>query len=94
MTVLQCEIKDNSKYEKELLYALKLSSIGKTLTVYKSHQHAFYIAMQELNYGFTHEQILLISLLLRMHGKEHCLNKPLFESINPLLPQKTNTTCG
>jgi len=84
---LQADIKDEQKYEPELLWALTLSSIGKTLTIYKSHQHAFYIAMQELNYGFTHEQILLVSLLLRMHGKE-LLHKPLFQSFEPLLPQK------
>jgi len=84
---LQIDIKDEQRYESELLWAVKLSSIGKTLTIYKSHQHAFYIAMQELNYSFTHEQMLLISLLLRMHGKE-LLNKPLFQSFEPLLPQK------
>jgi exopolyphosphatase/guanosine-5'-triphosphate,3'-diphosphate pyrophosphatase len=86
-SVLQKDIKDEKCYEDELLWAVKLSSIGQTLTVYKSHQHAFYIAMQELNYGFTHEQILLISLLLRMHGKE-LLNKPLFAHYKPLLPEK------
>jgi len=84
---LQIDIQDKHQYESELLGALKLSSIGKTLTIYKSHQHAFYIAMQELNYGFTHEQMLLTSLLLRMHGKE-LLHKPLFQSFEPLLPQK------
>ena len=84
---LQTDIKDEKQYEDELLWALKLSSIGKILTVYRSHQHAFYIAMQELNYGFTHEQMLLISLLLRMHGKE-LLHKPLFQSFEPLLPEK------
>ncbi len=84
---LQIDIKDKQQYESELLCAVKLSSIGKTLTIYKSHQHAFYIAMQELNYGFTHEQMLLISLLLRMHGRE-LLNKPLFQSFEPLLPEK------
>ncbi len=86
-SILQSDIEDNKLYEKELLWAVKLSSIGQTLTVYRSHQHAFYIAMQELNYGFTHEQILLISLLLRMHGKE-LLNKPLFIHYKPLLPEK------
>ena len=86
-TVLQKEIGDKKQCEEELLWALKLSSIGQTLTVYRSHQHAFYIAMQELNYGFTHEQILLISSLLRMFGKE-LLNKPLFEHYKPLLPEK------
>lgn len=86
-SVLQNEIKDQKQYEEALLWAVKLSSIGQTLTVYRSHQHAFYIAMQELNYGFTHEQILLISALLRMHGKE-LLNKPLFTHYKPLLPEK------
>ncbi|MBD3790140.1 MAG: Ppx/GppA family phosphatase [Campylobacterales bacterium] len=71
----------------ELRYALELSSIGNTLTIYKSHQHAFYIAMQELSYGLTHRQILLISLLLRMHGKE-LLNKPLYAEYKSLLPSK------
>ncbi len=86
-TRLQVDIKDEQKYKSELLWALKLSNIGKTLTIDKSHQHAFYIAMQELNYGFTHEQMLLVSLLLRMHGKE-LLHKPLFQSFEPLLPKK------
>jgi len=85
--VLQAEIDDGQRYQKELQTALRLSNIGKTLTIYKSHQHAFYIAMQELNYGFTHKEILLISLLLRMHGKE-LLHKPLFQSFEQLLPPK------
>jgi len=82
---LQCEINDGQKYQQELQWALKLSNIGKTLTIYRSHQHAFYIAMQELNYGFTHQQILLISLLLRMHGKA-LLHKPLFQSFKSMMP--------
>ena len=85
---MQSDIQDQQQYKDELLWALKLSGIGKTLTIYKSHQHAFYIAMQELNYGFTHEQSLLIALLLRMHGKE-LLHKPLFRSFEPLLPEKS-----
>lgn len=87
-TLLQRDINDKKQYEKELLWAVKLSSIGQTLTVYRSHQHAFYIAMQELNYGFTHKEILLISFLLRMNEKE-LLNKPLFKHYKPLLPEKS-----
>jgi exopolyphosphatase/guanosine-5'-triphosphate,3'-diphosphate pyrophosphatase len=84
---MQEEINDDMRYKQELQWALKLSNIGKTLTIYRSHQHAFYIAMQELNYGFTHEQILLIALLLRMHGKA-LLHKPLFQNFKPMLPPK------
>ena len=85
--LFQCEIQDDKRYAYELETALKLSNIGKTLTIYRAHQHAFYIAMQELNYGFTHKQMLLTALLLRMHGKE-LLHKPLFKSFESLLPEK------
>jgi len=84
---LQTEIEDGLRYDRALRDALKLSSIGNTLTIYKSHQTAFYIAMQELNYGYKQEEMLLISMLLRMHGKS-LLNKPLFESFKPMLPPK------
>ena len=86
-TALQPSINDNLKYKEELMYALKLSAIGQTLTIYKAHQHAFYIAMQELNYGFSHKEIVFISLLLRMHGKE-LIDKPLFNKYQSLLPEK------
>ena len=84
---LQSEMKDKCCHTEELKAALKLSSIGNTLTIYRAHQTAFYIAMQELNYGFSHKEMLLISMLLRMHGKS-LLHKPLFESFKPLLPPK------
>lgn len=84
---MQSEINDELTYQNELNLALKLSSIGNTLNIYKSHQHAYYIAMQELNYGFSHEEMILISLLLRMHGKE-LIHSPLFEHYKILLPEK------
>lgn len=84
---LKINLDQKDDYHTELLYALELSSIGNMLTIYKSHQHAFYIAMQELNYGFTHKQITLISLLLRMHGKELIL-KPFYQDFKILLPNK------
>ena len=86
-STLQSEMQDDLQYLPELKWALELSTIGNTLTIYKSHQTAFYIAMQELNYGFSHKEMLLISMLLRMHGKS-LLHKPLFESFKPLLPPK------
>ena len=74
-------------YEQELNSALKLSNIGKMLTIYKEHQHAFYIAMQELNYGFTHQQMVLIALLLRSKG-DILYYKPLYKEYKELLPSK------
>ncbi|MFT7823873.1 MAG: Ppx/GppA phosphatase family protein [Sulfurimonas sp.] len=77
----------DKKYENELIHALKLSSIGKTLTIYKSHKHAFYIAMQELNYGFTHEQMVLISLLLRSDN-DGTVPKLFVKEYKSLLPSR------
>jgi len=87
--VFHSTIQDDKRYKKELLYALTLSNIGKTLTIYNAHYHAFYIASQELNYGFTHQEIILISVLLRMHGKE-LIEKKLLKKYKSLLPPKKN----
>jgi exopolyphosphatase/guanosine-5'-triphosphate,3'-diphosphate pyrophosphatase len=88
-SVMQKEIGDEKCYKTELNWALKLSYIGELLNVYNSHQTAFYIAIQELNYGFRHEEILLISSLLRMHGKE-LLYEPLIKEYHLLLPDETS----
>jgi exopolyphosphatase/guanosine-5'-triphosphate,3'-diphosphate pyrophosphatase len=84
---LQQEMPKKMDYKRELLFALRLSSIGKTLTIYKSQKHAFYIAQQELNYGFTHKEMLLISMLLRMYGGESIKNS-LYTPYKKLLPKK------
>ncbi len=80
------------KYFKELSAALKLSNIGKTLTIYKSHQHAHYIALQELNYGFTHKEMVLISILLRSSSSS-LLKKSLIQEYKTLLPKKDIIKC-
>ena len=82
----------SQEYIGQLNAALKLSNIGKTLTIYKSRQHAFYIAQQELNYAFTHEEIILISIILRTSGSSN-LKKQLFQSYKKLLPKKDSLRC-
>lgn len=74
-------------YENELLSALSLSDIGKNLTIYKANRHSFYIALQELNYGFTHEQMIFIATLLRA-GKSAKIKKILRKKYGSLLPRK------
>ena len=88
--IFEDEMRGHPSHKKELLWALTLSSIGKTLTIYKSHHHAFYIAMQELHYSVTHQESLLVAMLLRSHGKESILEKPPFEHFKPLLPSSEN----
>ncbi len=78
---------NGTSHDKQMLmYALNLSNIGKMLTIYKEHQHAFYIAMQELNYGFTHQEMMTIALILRSKGKKYY--KSLYKQYKILLPQK------
>jgi len=86
-TQLQTVIEDKLKYKKELLYACKLSGIGDRLTIYDSHQHAFYIAQQELNYSFTHKEIVTISMLLYTHSKD-LIDKELYKRYKDLLPSE------
>ncbi len=79
---------DGSKHDRAmLLYALDLSNIGKMLTIYKEHQHAWYIAMQELNYGFTHREMILIALILRSKESRH-YHTPLYKTYKTLLPRR------
>jgi len=79
---------NGTEEERTLLHdALSLSNIGKMLTIYKEHQHAFYIAMQELNFGFTHAQMLTIALLMRSKG-DSLYYKPLYRRYKKLLPDK------
>jgi exopolyphosphatase/guanosine-5'-triphosphate,3'-diphosphate pyrophosphatase len=70
-----------------LMRALDLSNIGKMLTIYKEHQHAYYIAMQELNFGFTHREMILIALILRSKGSRR-FHKALYREYKTLLPGK------
>ena len=75
------------KYLPILEKTLSLSNIGKILTIYQKDKHASYIAMQELNYGFSHEEMVLISLLLYTKGKKG-YHKALYKQYKSLLPSK------
>jgi len=79
---------EGNKHDRTMLHhALDLSNIGKMLTIYKEHQHAYYIAMQELNYGFTHQEMILLALILRSKGSKR-FHKSLYRKYRELLPKK------
>ncbi len=71
----------------ELQNAITMSEIGKNLTIYKAHKHSFYIALEELNYGFTHKQIILTALLLRV-GKKAKIKQSVYKKFKSILPSK------
>ncbi len=79
----------NSNYLNELLDAIKLSNVGKSLTIYDEHKHTYYIAMQELNWQYNHKQMLLISAILRSKG-EKLIYKAIKKEHKKLLPSKNS----
>lgn len=60
----------NKKHKKAFSLAIKLSQIGKELDYYESHRHAYYILLNGLNYGFSHNETVLISTLVRYQRKK------------------------
>ncbi len=81
------EKKIKDKYLKELLYAIKLSAIGYRFNIYQSFQHAFYVTIQEFNYGVTHKELVLTAMILRFGGKE-LYDKEIYKQYRALLPKK------
>lgn len=87
--VFEEQKKLNNKYLSTLLYATELTPIGYTFNIYHSYQHAFYVAMQELNYGVTHKEIILTAMLLRFGGKE-IYNPEIYETYQSILPKASD----
>ncbi len=81
------EEKIKNEYLGELLYAIELSEIGYKLNIYKTYEHAFYVAMQEFNYGVTHKELVLTAMILRFGGNSLYENK-IYKKYKNLLPKK------
>ena len=77
----------NEKYKMHLSYAITLSRAGELIDYYKAHKHTDYILLNSLHYGFTHEERLLISKIIRFYKKKKIKNKE-YEKYKNLLPKK------
>lgn len=55
--------------KKHLNIAAKLSQIGVRLDFYAYHKHSAYMIMNSLDYGFSHEDMILIATLIRFHKR-------------------------
>ena len=62
----QCE----KSYKKLVGYAAKLSPINSRLNIYSNSGNSFYLFLEYLNFGFNHEEKLLIAILLNISYKE------------------------
>lgn len=57
-------------YKNELLKAAKLAYIGERVSYYFANEHAYYLAINSLAFGFSHEEKILIAMLLKLNGKK------------------------
>lgn len=75
-------------YKFELGVAAELSSIGSTLGFYQNHLHSFYFILNNLNYGFSHEQKILIAMLIKYHVNKFPSNEEIqiYKTLLPSLP--------
>jgi exopolyphosphatase/guanosine-5'-triphosphate,3'-diphosphate pyrophosphatase len=85
--LLKEEFDLNEKYKKHLTYAIKLSRAGELIDFYESHKHTDYILLNSLHYGFSHEDRLLISKIIRFHKRKKIKKKDI-ENYKNLLPKK------
>ncbi|MEA3374164.1 MAG: Ppx/GppA phosphatase family protein [Campylobacterota bacterium] len=72
-------------YREDLLIAAKLSKIGASLHFYSLHQHSYYLTQTALEYGYSHEQIMLISTLVRFQKRKRPkkLHRQAYETLLP-----------
>ena len=78
---------EQRRYEKTLLIAAKLLNIGIMVDFYEHHKHSSYIILNDLEYGFSHQEIATIAILTRFH-KRKLPNKEDIKKLEPLLPPK------
>ncbi len=57
-------------YKNELITAAKLHDVGKALSFYQSHTHGYHFILNNLNFGFTHKQKILIAMLVKYNSKK------------------------
>ncbi len=92
MTSEHLEIEE--QYRPLFLHAVRLSHIGQFINFYEGSKHAYYLALNGLHYGFTHDEIILIATIIRFQGKKSPSTLHM-KNYAPYLPAKTtlNALC-
>lgn len=75
----------DDKYCSTLVIASKLQQVGFSLSYYKSQEHNFWFLLNGLNYGFTHEDKLLIAIVAKF-TKKSLPKQSSIENYETLLP--------
>jgi len=75
----------DESFKSSLVISSKLQQIGLSLNFYKNSEHSANFILNGLNYGFTHEQRVLIASIIRYSKKElPCQNQ--IDEFKELLP--------
>ena len=79
------------RYQFELKTAAQLHSIGIKLGFYQNQLHGFYFILNSLNYGFSHEEKMVIAMLIKLQNNKLPTPQDLspYESLLPNLQTLT-----
>ncbi|WP_297440791.1 Ppx/GppA phosphatase family protein [Sulfurimonas sp.] len=77
-------------YRKNLSIAAKLYPAGRSIHFYSQNKHTYYLIQSALEYGFTHEDIMLIATLTR-YAKNKLPSKMHLAKYAALLPEERVT---
>ena len=75
----------DDKYNSSLVISSKLQQIGLSLNFYKNSEHSANFILNGLNYGFSHEQRVLIASIIR-YSKKELPTQTQIEQYKELLP--------
>jgi len=74
------------EYKEVLGLAGKLSPISKRINIYSNSDNSFYFFLENLNFTFSHEKKLMMSLLLKLSQKEKSRRRE-YKKYEMLLPE-------
>jgi exopolyphosphatase/guanosine-5'-triphosphate,3'-diphosphate pyrophosphatase len=78
----------DDNFLRPLIAAAKLESVGKNLSFYQEHLHSAYFILNSLNYGFTHEEKIVIATIVKFYDKKVTENDIfLYEKLLPPLKE-------
>ena len=83
--LLAPQLKLKSEDQKCLLIAAKLAKIGASHHFYSYPNHSHYLTLSALEYGYSHEEIALIAMLV-LHQEGKKVKRSYLGTFEPLLP--------
>jgi len=77
----------DKKYRQDFTIAAKLYATGSNIHFYSQHKHSYYLIQNALEYGFNHNQIMLIATLVR-YAKRKLPSSEHVNKYKSLLPKE------